>query len=245
MGNTRDDRRSRKSDREAGVTEQRHSTADEPPLIIDEQARAQRESENAIRQIDMVLAWVDTIEADNRPFRLRGSMILTLHRLALDGLSRYAGNWRPSSVAIGQSRHTPPDDYLVPGLMEEFCDWLEDNWQRRSPVDLAAYAMWRLNWVHPFDDGNGRTSRAVSYLVLCARMRARLPGRLMIPEIIARNRAPYYDALEAIDRSCTGTDFDLSPMVVLLEDCLAQQLLSVWQSATETVGGTSGNPLFH
>lgn len=227
------------------MNDQRHSKADEPSLVLDEETRAVREAENAIRQIDMVMSVIDGIERDERPFRLRVSMILTLHRIALEGLSRYAGNWRPSAVSIGQSKHSPPPAHLVPSLMEEMCDWVETNWEESSAVALSAYVMWRLNWIHPFDDGNGRTSRAVSYLVLCAKTKARLPGRVTIPEIIARNRTPYYGALEQIDESCSGDVFDLAPMVKLLEDCLAQQLMSVWNAATSAQTEDVSGPKFH
>jgi Fic family protein len=45
-----------------------------------------------------------------------------------------------------------------------------------TPIHLAAYLMWRLNWIHPFADGNGRTSRIISYVVLSIRAGAILPG---------------------------------------------------------------------
>jgi Fic family protein len=70
----------------------------------------------------------------------------------------------------------------------------------KKPLHLASYVMWRLNWIHPFTDGNGRTSRAVSYLVLCIRLRALLPGKLTIPEQIEQDKTPYYRALEAAER---------------------------------------------
>ena len=112
------------------------------------------------------------------------------------------------------------------------CDWVNENWKSETAINLCAYVMWRLNWIHPFDDGNGRTSRAVSYLVLCAKSGARLPGKLTIPEIIASNKAPYYEALEEIDESVVGDKCDLSPMADLLEDCLAKQLMEAWEAAT-------------
>jgi hypothetical protein len=33
-----------------------------------------------------------------------------------------------------------------------------------TAIHLAAYLMWRLNWIHPFADGNGRTARMTSYV---------------------------------------------------------------------------------
>jgi len=227
------------------MTKQRDSEAEEPPLIEDEDERAKREAENAIRQFDAVLDLIDTVERDERPFKLRVSMIQHLHRLALEGLSRYAGNWRPGPVTIGQSKHVPPREHLVSGLVEEMCDWVNGSWDDRTALELSAYVMWRLNWIHPFDDGNGRTSRAVAYLVLCAKTRTRLPGRTTIPELIARNKEPYYAALETIDRSCEGTSFDLSPMTELLEGYLAEQLMNAWDAATTTGRESDQERKFH
>lgn len=100
-------------------------------------------------------------------------------------------------------------------------------------MTLSAYLMWRVNWIHPFMGGNGRTSRAVSYLALCARLGYRLPGTLTIPEQIVANREPYYAALDAADAS---SDYDehlnLSAMEDLLSAMLANQLLSVHKAAT-------------
>lgn len=214
------------------MSNQRHSKAEEPALILNEDERALREAENALRQFDAVLDLIDEVERDNRPFKLRVSTIQMLHRLALDGLSRYAGNWRPGPVEIGLSKHTPPPVHLIAGLMEEMCDWVNDRWKDETAITLCAYVMWRLNWIHPFDDGNGRTSRAVSYLVLCAKSGARLPGKLTIPEIIASNKDPYYQALEKIDESLPKGEADLAPMTDLLEDCLAKQLMEAWEAAT-------------
>ncbi|MBV9180292.1 MAG: Fic family protein [Acidobacteria bacterium] len=66
----------------------------------------------------------------------------------------------------------------------------------RSAFHLAAYVMWRLNWIHPFVNGNGRTTRAVSYYVLCAKLEVYIPGVTTVPELIGHNKDPYYKALE-------------------------------------------------
>jgi len=77
-----------------------------------------------------------------------------------------AGNYRPSDIKIEGSRHQPVGAHLVPEKVEELCDYVNEHWDL-SAIHLAAYVMWRLNWIHPFADGNGRTSRALSYLILC------------------------------------------------------------------------------
>ena len=112
------------------------------------------------------------------------------------------------------------------------CDYVNDNWDSQSPLHLSSYVMWRLNWIHPFEDGNGRTSRALSYLVLCVRTGYRLPGATTIPDRISTNKFPYYDALDAADEAWkAGSKTDVSKMEELLGDHLAGQLLEVFNTA--------------
>jgi Fic family protein len=103
---------------------------------------------------------------------------------------------------------------------------------------LAAYVMWRHNWIHPFPGGNGRVSRAASYLVLCERLGYYLPGEPTVPQQIAdnpRSRDRYYHALQAADASHRKERLDVSIMEELVSDGLAAQLLSVHKQAGNSV----------
>jgi Fic family protein len=91
--------------------------------------------------------------------------------------------------------------------------------------------MWRLNWIHPFADGNGRTSRIVSYVVLSIRAGALLPGTPTIPDQIVDNRKPYFDALDAADSAYQDGRIDVSKMEELLGALLANQLAEFYKSA--------------
>lgn len=224
----------------------RHSKAATIDLIVDPDERAATEARNALEQFDTVLKLIDeAINQPERPFRLRPSTIQMLHRIALQGLSAFAGNWRPGDVEIGQSAHKPPKAYLVAELIEDMCDYVNDR-QEKSAIHLASYVMWRLNWIHPFDDGNGRTSRAVSYLVLSAINGMRLPGRHTIPEQIAEDKRPYYTALEQADKAALSDRIDVAAMESPMSDCLARQLLRVFESANAQVGSdTESRPKLH
>jgi Fic family protein len=113
------------------------------------------------------------------------------------------------------------------------CDYVNLNWLApANAVHLSAYVMWRLNWIHPFFGGNGRSSRAASYLVLSARLGFLLPGVKSIPELIVANRESYYAALRSADRACEAGGQDLSAMEDLLSSLLAQQLVSFHELAT-------------
>jgi Fic family protein len=166
-------------------------------------------------------------------FKLRPSLILGLHREALSGISSYAGNYRPAGVNIQGSRHEPPGAHLVPELIEELSDYVNEKWTEATPIHLASYVMWRLNWVHPFADGNGRTSRITSYVVLSIRAGYVLPGIPTIPDQIVDNRRPYFDALDAADDAFGKGHVDVSKMEELIGSLLAHQLATFYQS----VGG--------
>lgn len=210
--------------------EDRHSEALEVELVSDPALKAQQEAKNGLRQFDAAIELIETWLQPERPFKLRASAILSLNRIALDGLSHYAGNYRPSRIEIKGSKHKPPEAHLVPELVEGLCDYVNENWDR-SAIHLASYVMWRLNWIHPFVDGNGRTTRMVSFVVLCVRLGYRVPGSNTIPEQIARNKTPYYEALEAADATCRDEQFDVSGVEALLGTLLANQLASVIHEA--------------
>jgi len=139
-----------------------------------------------------------------------------------------AGTWRNGPVKIGGSKHTPPEAFLVSEEITALCDYVNNNWDKDG-FHLGAYVLWRLNWIHPFADGNGRTARATSYVVLSARADGLLPGSPTIPDQIASDKKPYYRALEVADEAWLKTDkVDVSQMEEILQGMLAKQLLSVF-----------------
>ena len=210
---------------------ERHSKAEEAQILSDPLELAKAESYNVVRQYRKISEMVEYFLDLEHPFKLRPSHISTLHREALRGISPLAGLWRPSSVAIEGSRHQPPQAWEVPERIEELCDYVNEKWMDKKPLHLASYVMWRLNWIHPFTDGNGRTSRAVSYLVLCIRLKTLLPGRLTIPQQIEREKTPYYKALESADVAWAAGKIDLTAMKQLLGGMLAKQLHAVYEDS--------------
>lgn len=208
----------------------RHSKALEPELIKDPKLRAEAEARNGLRQYDFAVQVVQTA-IDREYFKLRLSLILSLQREALQGISAYAGNFRPGDVEIKHSRHSPPGAHLVPELVEDLCDYVNSNWESASPIHLAAYVMWRLNWIHPFADGNGRTSRILSFVVLFTRLNALLPGTPTLPDLIIDHRPAYEAALDDADDKYKMGQVDVSKMEELIESLLAKQLARVYELA--------------
>ena len=203
-----------------------------PQIQKDPEEIARLEARNGLRQFDAVVQLIDQALGRSGTFKLRPSMILELNRLAIAEIHELAGVYRPFPIEITKSPHQPPPARDVPRLMEEMCDYVNENWHL-PPIHLASYLMWRLNWIHPFADGNGRTARAASYAILCIRLGYRLPGTKTIPEQIVPNKIPYYAALEAADEAwAKEKTVDVSEMERLMGDMLAAQLMDVHRLAT-------------
>jgi Fic family protein len=142
--------------------------------------------------------------------------------VAVTNLSQFGGRYREEPVYVGN--HVPPHFKDVPELMDRFISSVHENWFIYSPTELAAYALWRINWIHPFIEGNGRTARAASYYLLCVRSGAMLGGRKIVPERIRDDRAGDEAALEAADRAWDQGHLDFTQMEEYLAGLLQAQL---------------------
>ena len=92
--------------------------------------------------------------------------------------------------------------------------------------------MWKINWIHPFADGNGRTSRALSYMILSIHEKCLLPGTPTIPDQIVQNKEPYYTALAKADEDLKKGKINVGRMEDLLEELLSVQLASIRRHAS-------------
>lgn len=124
------------------------------------------------------------------------------------------------------NKHKPPEPSEVPWLMKEFVRHLNEIWEEQSVTEIAAFALWKLNWIHPFFNGNGRTSRLFSYLLMNMKAgHAPLPGKVgfLVPERLeSQYRKEYEGGLEAAD-----VGGDTSELRDLLSKLLYEQLLNV------------------
>jgi hypothetical protein len=213
---------------------ERHSkpVRTEPLPELTEAQKAQQEAINTLLQYDRMKELITDSLSSDKPFRLRPHIILELNGIAVKRIEDEAGRWRDKEMEITYSRHVPPPWIDVPKHIDELCEYVNDNWDNQSALHLAAYVMWRLNWIHPFIDGNGRTTRAISYYVLCSKLGFHVPGVTTIPELIAQDKGSYYKALEAADEALGSDRIDVSRMETLLRDLLANQVIAHAESAS-------------
>jgi len=117
-----------------------------------------------------------------------------IHQIILKGVDdRNAGVYRNLPVRISGSSHVPPEPYLIEKMMEDYFIFYETQKEILHPVILAAEMHERLVTIHPFIDGNGRTSRLVMNLILLKSgfTIANLKGNF-------NDRMRYYKALEQV-----------------------------------------------
>ncbi|MDP9128003.1 MAG: Fic family protein [Pseudomonadota bacterium] len=155
---------------------------------------------NLSRQFDFLEATVKAGLSSGKKV-VSHRVIRELNRQAVDLLCEHAGKYRKRNLCISNSRHVPPDHRQVQKLMDQCLLYLGRNWQKKSSVHLAAFALWRLGWIHPFMEGNGRTSRALCLLIICLKHQVWLPGKNLIPKQVRRHKAAYYKALRLADES--------------------------------------------
>lgn len=180
------------------------------------------EEQNLLRQYDLLSNCIEIgfkkgIEAFDK------YTLWMLDHVAVANVSQLGGRYREEPIYVGN--HVPPHYKDVPNLMDRFFSFVHENWTLDDhPTLIPAYALWRLNWIHPFLEGNGRTARAACYYLICLKQGRLLPGRKIVPERIRENREPYYAALRAADQAWDQGHFNVTELANYLGSLLKAQL---------------------
>ncbi|XP_066248859.1 protein adenylyltransferase Fic-like [Euwallacea similis] len=137
--------------------------------------------------------------------------ILGIHRRVLGHVDPIkSGVFRDEKVFVGS--HVPPPHDEISAHMQNYVDWLNsEEAHSMHPVRYAALAHYKLVDIHPFVDGNGRTSRLVMNLIL---LKAGYPPVMVLKE----QRDKYYDTLK------TANMGDVKPFVRFVAQCTLQIL---------------------
>ncbi|MCJ7774079.1 MAG: Fic family protein, partial [Desulfobacterales bacterium] len=135
-------------------------------------------------------------------------LVRELHKVLVRGVrgsEAQPGNYRKiqNYVANSQTKeiiYTPPAPLDVPHLMREFVDWINDNIEEVSPVLAAGIAQFQLVHIHPFVDGNGRTARLLSTLILY-KTSYDFKRLFTISEYYDKDRPAYYKAIQSVRKN--------------------------------------------
>ena len=147
---------------------------------------------------EKAILYLDDLVKDKQP--ITEWNIKNIHHLILKGIdNENAGRYRKENVTIKGATHIPPDFVKVPELMEKLILNYE-TWNKYHPIIQAALLHGELVKIHPFIDGNGRTSRLI--------MNLDLMNHRYNPVIIKKeNRLEYYEVLDKAHITGDYTDF--------------------------------------
>lgn len=147
---------------------------------------------------EKAILFLDDLVKDNEP--ISEWNIKNIHQLILKDIdNENAGRYRKENVTIKGATHIPPDYLKVPELMEKLI-LTYNTWNEYHPIIQAALLHGELVKIHPFVDGNGRTSRLL--------MNLDLMNSGYNPVIIKKeSRLKYYEALDKAHTTGNYTDF--------------------------------------
>ncbi|MEI7511411.1 MAG: Fic family protein [Candidatus Peregrinibacteria bacterium] len=147
---------------------------------------------------------IQFVERHIKDSPISGIFIREIHKIIVQGLERegsqYSGQWRPFNVAINKSSHLPPDTSQVSSYMQELVDFINTEDAPKYDLLKVAIAHHRFAWIHPFDNGTGRTVRALTYAMLIKQGFLNHESRIINPTaIFCSDRNKYYEMLSKAD----------------------------------------------
>ena len=184
--------------------------------------REEQEARNANELMEYVAEYIKR----NPDRQISEPLILEFHRVLTQGIAypyNEPGRYRNHAVTVGSYR-PPATGEEVRRLMAEFVNWFNTgvpgSW---DPVIRAIVAHFYLVSIHPFGDGNGRTSRALeSFMLYKAGVNVR--GYYSLANYFYRHRPEYIDSLNLVQMR---GETDLTPFVAFALTGLVQELEAV------------------
>ena len=178
---------------------------------------------NIARQYDFLLESI-IVGIPQGPVAFDKPFLWALNHLAVANLNQFGGRFREEPVYLDHGQHTPPPFQHVDSHVDRLIDTIRQDWTQAPAIGLAAYVLWRLNWIHPFIDGNGRTARAACYFILCLKLGRPLSGKKILPQRIQESQDEYIKALQESDRAWETGQIDLSRLEVYIHQLVVDQI---------------------
>ncbi len=170
-----------------------------------------------------------------RTLKLTENNILHFHSILLQFSNKdqsHKGKYKDSDNAVVMKNErgeeivlfNPTKPYLVKPEMEAIIDWTNQELEKKElhPVLIIANFVFEFLAIHPFLDGNGRLSRALTNLLLLRNDYAHVPYA-SLDEIIEERKDSYYLALRATQNNHKTENEDITPWLNFLLDALLTQ----------------------
>lgn len=166
------------------------------------------EVQNAIRAHEQASKWKAGSEQDFKK----------AHAVLMKGLLPRSGAYRSVSVGImkgSKVSHTAPQPARLSELMGQLFRFVGDRKHKLSPLILSAVTHYEIEFIHPFEDGNGRMGRLWAHVILSGYHPAF--EVVLFESLIKENQKEYYQALEECDRAGNSTEFVEFSLKLLVE----------------------------
>ncbi|HYH75453.1 MAG TPA: Fic family protein [Candidatus Saccharimonadales bacterium] len=176
---------------------------------LDSEKPAENEDFQELRNIRKAIQFIEDTLSGPDPSPITPSLIREIQKTIVEGLkrdgSKTPGAWRTEQVVISNSPHQPPEHIEVPSLIRDLCDYIGNDNEGKMDIIKIATAHHRFAAIHPFDNGNGRTARLLTYAMLVqSKFIDKTKRTVLNPSaIFCIDRQRYYDMLAMAD---TGAD---------------------------------------
>lgn len=183
--------------------------------IIENRLEGAFSADEKIREILNMEEAMNFIDQEVKTFPLNRAFICELHRLTVKDLmpvpkgegDQTPGSYRMQNVNIARSKHKPPEYLQVNDYMDELVNFVNQSAPPKYDLIKTAIAHHRFVWIHPFNNGNGRTVRLLTYALLVKQGFHVDTGRILNPTaVFCSDRDRYYDYLSKAD---SGNDQDI------------------------------------
>ena len=223
--------------KKALILESHHSTHIEGTALSLEQAKSilegkkvagiNRDDEKELLNYKKAMDFISKYLGKNDP--VSEGIVRELHKILVKdvrGENADPGNYRKIQNYVVNSRtreviYTPPAPLDVPHLMREFTEWVNKT-EDVSPVLVAGVAQFQFVHIHPFIDGNGRTARLLSALILY-KTGYDFKRLFTISEYYDKDRQNYYQAIQTVRQN----DMDMTTWLEYFVNGLRSQMTEI------------------
>lgn len=185
----------------AEFIETKISSANDAGIVKDEKIREIQNGEKALEYIDRQIGELGG--------QITASFLSEIHKIVVDGLtshpdgedSKRPGAYRNVPVVIANSNVATVEFPLVPSFMNDLITFIQNPDAEKYDLLKTAIAHHRFTIIHPFDNGNGRTVRLLTYAMLVKQGFNVNVGRILNPTaIFCSDRLNYYKMLRLADK---------------------------------------------
>ena len=223
--------------KKALILESHHSTHIEGTALSLEQAKSilegkkvrgvSRDDEKELLNYKKAMDFISKYLGKDDP--VSEGIVRELHKILVRGVrgeNADPGNYRKIQNYVVNSRtreviYTPPGALDVPHLMREFVEWINKA-EDVSPILVAGIAQFQFVYIHPFIDGNGRTARLLSTLILY-KTGYDFKRLFTISEYYDKDRPAYYQAIQTVRKN----NMDMTTWLEYFVDGLRSQMAEI------------------